>query len=50
VPQTGRWQVERSFGWLNFYRRLSKDYERLAESVLTFIQLAFCSILLARIP
>jgi transposase len=50
VPQTGRWQVERSFGWLNFYRRLSKDYERLAESALTFIQLAFCSILLARIP
>lgn len=22
-----RWIVERSFGWMNFYRRLSKDYE-----------------------
>ena len=22
-----RWIVERSFGWLNNYRRLSKDYE-----------------------
>ena len=25
VPQMGRWQVERSYGWLNFRRRLSKD-------------------------
>jgi putative transposase len=22
-----RWIVERSFGWMNYYRRLSKDYE-----------------------
>ena len=22
-----RWVVERTFGWLNLYRRLSKDYE-----------------------
>ena len=29
VPQTGRWQVERSFAWMNFYRRLSKDYEKI---------------------
>ncbi len=26
-----RWIVERTFGWLNWYRRLSKDYERLPE-------------------
>ena len=25
LPQ--RWIVERSFGWMNWYRRLSKDYE-----------------------
>jgi putative transposase len=25
------WVVERTFGWLNWYRRLSKDYERLPE-------------------
>lgn len=49
VPQTGRWQVERSFGWLNFFRRLAKDYERLAASSMAFIQLAFCSIIFARI-
>ncbi len=27
-----RWVVERTFGWLNRYRRLAKDYERLPES------------------
>jgi putative transposase len=26
-----RWVVERTFGWLNWFRRLSKDYERLPE-------------------
>jgi len=27
-----RWVVERTFGWLGRYRRLSKDYEGLTES------------------
>ncbi|MDO1446702.1 transposase [Rhodocytophaga aerolata] len=50
VPQKGRWQVERSFAWLNFFRRLSKDYERTTASAVAFIQLAFISIILARMP
>ncbi|HEY9301318.1 MAG TPA: IS5 family transposase [Phormidium sp.] len=50
VPQKGRWQVERSFAWLNFFRRLSKDYEKTIESSLTFMQLAFIDIILARMP
>ena len=49
VPQTGRWQVERSFAWTNFYRRLSRDYEKLAESSVAFIQLMFINIILARL-
>lgn len=28
-PVTGRWVVERTFGWLGRWRRLSRDYERL---------------------
>jgi putative transposase len=29
LPQ--RWIVERTFGWLNRFRRLSKDYEVYSE-------------------
>lgn len=43
VPQKERWQVERSFAWLNFYRRLSKDYEKTTASARAFIELAFIS-------
>lgn len=28
-----RWVVERSFGWLNRFRRLARDYERLSETL-----------------
>jgi transposase len=28
-----RWVVERSFGWLNRFRRLASDYERLPETL-----------------
>ena len=41
VPK--RWIVERSFGWMNRDRRLSKDYERTIESSETWIQLSFVS-------
>lgn len=45
IPKTGRWQVERSFSWLNFFRRLDKDHEKLPESSVAFIQVAFINIL-----
>jgi transposase len=48
VPQSGRWQVERSFAWLNFFRRLAKDYEKDPESSASFVKLAYISIILAR--
>jgi transposase len=28
-----RWVVERSFGWLNRFRPLARDYERLPETL-----------------
>ena len=49
IPQTGRWQVERSFAWMNFYRRLSKDYEKTVASAIAFIQIAFINMILAKI-
>lgn len=32
IPQKNRWQVESSFSWLNFRRRLFKDVEKLTKS------------------
>ena len=37
VVQPKRWVVERSFGWLLWSRRLSKDYERLPQMSEAFI-------------
>lgn len=49
IPQTGRWQVERSFAWFNFFRRLSRDYEKTTASSVAFIQITFVDIILSRI-
>ena len=40
VVQPKRWIVERTFGWLNRYRRLSKDYESNPRSSETWIYIA----------
>lgn len=44
-----RWTVERTFGWLNRYRRLAKEYERLPESSEAMIQIAMIRLMLARL-
>lgn len=49
VPQAGRWQVERSFGWLQFRRRLARDYEKTVESSEAMLALAFISFLLPKL-
>ena len=38
-----RWVVERSFGWMARFRRLSRDYERLTETLAGFHFLAFAN-------
>lgn len=48
VPIKIRWVVERTFGWFNFFRRLSKDYEKTVESSASWILLANCQIILSR--
>lgn len=43
-----RWVVERTFAWFGWYRRLSKDYERLIECSESMIYLASIRIMLKR--
>jgi putative transposase len=44
-----RWVVERTFGWLGRFRRLSKDYEYLTDSSETMVYLAMIHIMLRRL-
>jgi putative transposase len=44
-----RWVVERTFGWLGRYRRLSKDYERLTETSEAMIQIAMIHVMVRRL-
>jgi transposase len=44
-----RWVVERSFAWTSRFRRLAKDYERLADTLKGLHFLAFACLLLHRL-
>ena len=44
-----RWGVERTFGWLGRFRRLARDYERLAETLVGWHWLASLTLLLPRL-
>jgi putative transposase len=49
VVQPQRWIVERTFGWLNRSRRLSKDFEQTIESSRAFIQVAMIHLMVRRL-
>ena len=49
VPQKNRWQVERSFGWLNFRRRLFRDVEKTILSSEAMLRIAFISFIINRL-
>jgi putative transposase len=49
VVQAKRWIVERTFGWLNGYRALSKEYEATTRSSETMIYLAMINLMLHRL-
>ena len=44
-----RWVVERTFGWLNRCRRLSKDYERHPHTTETWIHIAMIRLMSRRL-
>jgi len=44
-----RWVVERSFAWAARFRRLARDYERLAETLAALHYLAFAILMLANL-
>jgi putative transposase len=44
-----RWVVERTFSWLGQNRRMSKDYERLAETSEAFVYVAMSRLMVRRL-
>jgi putative transposase len=44
-----RWVVERTFAWVGRYRRMSKDYEYLAESSEAMLRLVMTRLMLRRL-
>jgi len=44
-----RWVVERTFGWAARFRRLARDYERLATTIAGFHWLALGGLMLASV-
>jgi putative transposase len=44
-----RWIVERTFGWFNRYRRLSKDYELLPQTSEAIIQVTMIHLMIRRL-
>ena len=49
MVQPKRWIVERTFGWLNRSRRLSKDYERTIASSEAFVKVAMIHLMVRRL-
>ena len=47
--QPHRWLVERTLGWFNLFRRLSKDYEYYPETSEAMVYLASIRLMLRRL-
>jgi putative transposase len=49
VPIPQRWHVEQSFGWMNHWRELSKEYTRNPESSVAWIRVGFIGLMTTRL-
>jgi putative transposase len=49
IPVSWRWIGERTFGWLNRWRRLSKDYERHPNTTEAMIHVGMTGLMIRRI-
>src|SRR5665213_1119857 len=49
VVMPKRWIVERTFAWISRNRRLARDFERYASTVVAFVRLAMIRIMLRRL-
>ena len=49
VVQARRWIVGRTVAWVSINRRLAKDFERIAATVQTLIQIAMIELMSCRI-
>ena len=49
TPLPRRWIIKRGFGWLNRYRRLSKDFEHWDENCAAMVKVAFIRLMLRRL-
>lgn len=49
VVQPRRWVVERTFSWFGRNRRLAKDFENLAKTIVAFVALASIQIAIRRL-
>ena len=49
IESVKRWIVERTFAWIARNRRLDRDFERYASTVVAFIRLAMIRIMLRRL-
>lgn len=44
-----RWIVERTFGWLNWQRRLAKDYEHRIQSSEAWVKIAMINLMIRKL-
>jgi hypothetical protein len=49
TPAPRRWVIERTFSWLTGYRRLTRDFERLARTTEAIIYACMSRLMLARL-